>query len=302
MLRTISLVVASTMLATATCERAPTPTPDPAPPPSRPIYSMACVSEDVHYVAGRLGFQRYRNITKSYFQNGRNTPRPHPDLEKFERVLKRGLRKRPECIGEVRSVEAEYNGVLGLDIEGPFWNPFRHSEDYTDEDRDWAAGVFNTVSAALKRLRPQATIILHQSMFGPDTERWWADINTHVDGSSPSMYMKLGDKTPEAALEGNWIIHSRRLRQFLHYKAEHPGFLIYPTIWAMWRDNRATQIPLDVAREQVRRILAFEHEGQKVDGLFIFSLTRQADGTENPRYDIAYLAMLAEKIARKSGG
>lgn len=298
MLRTTSLIVASTMLATATCERPPTPVPVPTPTPDLlPVYSMACVSAKVHDAAERIGFKMYRNIIKSYWQNGRNTPRPHPDLERFERALNLGLQPRPKCFGEVRSVEPEYGGVLGLDIEAPFWDPFRHSEDYTDEDRDWAAGVFNTVSAALKRLRPQATIILHQSMFGLETERWWADINSRVHGSSLSMYMKRKldrFETAEAAMEANWIVHSRYLRGFLHYKAEHPGFQIYPVVWAMWLDQREKQIPLAVARDHVRRILAFEHEDQKIDGLFIFSLTALSD----PDHDIAYLEMLADELTK----
>ncbi len=303
MLRSTSLVVASTMLAVATCERpqaparAPTPAPAPTPTPDLPIYSMACVSEEVHNVAGRLGFKRLRHITKSYWAEGRKTPRPWLDRERFERVLNLGLQPRPECFGEVRSVEPEYDGVILLDIESPFWSPLHRSKDYTDEDRDWAAGVFNAVTTELKRLRPQATVFLHNSVW-PKAEPWSSDINSRVHGSSPSVYMwRKADriKTAKEAMEWSWSIHAERLRAFLRYKANHPEFLIYPVVWAMWRDQREMQIPLAVAREHIRRVLALEHEGQRVDGLFVFSLTAQSD----PEHDIAYLEMLADE-AHKS--
>ena len=148
MLRTTSFVVASIMLPTAKCEQTQTP----APTPSLSLYSNACVSEDVHRVAERLGVQRRKHVTKSYWANGRKTERPWLDPERFERVLNLGLQPRPECFGEVRSVEPEYDGIITLDIESPFWDPLRQPVRHTDEDRDWAAGVFNTVVDELRRL------------------------------------------------------------------------------------------------------------------------------------------------------
>ncbi len=301
MLRTTSLIIVSTILATVKCEQ--TRIPAQMPKLGRPIYTMACVSEGVHRTAERLGVQRFKHITKSVWAEGRKTPRPWLDPERFERLLKLGLKARPECVGEVRSVAPEYDGIISLDIESPIWDPLRHPKDYTDEDRGWAASVFNGVIDELRRLRPRATVILHNSVW-PNSEPWSSDISSRIHGSSPSAFMKRRhDKyeTAEEAMEAAWVIHAKRLRTFLHYKAEHPRFLIFPTVWAMWRDVRVEKVPLDLAREHIRRILAFEHEGQKVDGLFLFSLTRQSnpDVPDDPDHDIAYLEMLADE-AHKS--
>lgn len=296
MLRKTSLALALAMLSTAKCEQTQTS----AKIPTRPIYTMACVSEDVNRVAERLRVQRSKHVTKSYWAEDRHTPRPWLSPVRFERILGTGLRERPECFGEARSIEPAYDGLILLDIESPFWDPLRRPDGYTDEDRDWAAGVFNDVTSELKRVRPQAKVLLHNSIW-PNAEPWSRDINSRVHGSTPSMFMKRSPdrrETEEDAMEAAWRVHDKRLQAFLHYKAEHPRFLIFPTVWAMWRDVRVEKVPLNLARIHVRRILAFEHEGQRVDGLFLFSLTRQADGSNDPDHDIAYLKMLAEEIAK----
>lgn len=128
-------------------------------------------------------------LTKHYWvaSDGYNV-----DFNKLQDRLRDGLPN--GCNRGTPHLPLDYSGWIAVDIEAPWWAPFRAPNQHTDLEALQASMVYLSVIGALKRLRPQAKLSLynmtHLSADSGYSFRYQLleIIHSQVHGASPSIY------------------------------------------------------------------------------------------------------------------
>jgi len=151
-------------------------------------------TQDRQDLFNRMGSDECILITKHYWQTRPNNQLDGTladfSVEYLEQRLNTGLN------GGCRpgGVPQDYSGWLAIDIESPWWEPFRRPEDFTDEEAIDASLVYEAVICNVRMLRPNAKLTLY-NMTAMNRERgypirWDLIVSMHAlcQGVSPSLY------------------------------------------------------------------------------------------------------------------
>ncbi len=259
------------------------------------IYEMLCRTPEFHAEAERYGVRTVPLITEWRFYDheaGRL------DLDRYrEKIWTPG---RPDqwlqCIDYTFGIPEGWDDWIDLDFEE--WAPIRSPEDHPTSLVEARVREYKQLIKTTRQLRPRAKVCLHNMLRAnpqrdPQTAAIELEIAKLCDATSPSMYVK------EGRFGHDWDIHAGLLRRCLSVKKE-TGLQVYPVIWNRYRTKPFRLMPLEILREQVEKILRFEHEGQRVDGLFMFGDKEAEHAQSNLEY-LRVVAETAERIAQELG-
>ncbi len=254
------------------------------------IYTTACRTENLDQLCQSLGILQVPLIHKFRFFDIEND---RLDLEQYqERIWTPGVpEERAVCLNFPFGIPAGWSSWVDLDFEE--WMPIRFPENYPPEVIERRVQEYKDLINATRHLRPTAKVALHSMLRAdatrfPRTAAMEAEIAALCDATSPSMYVKHGQ------FASDWATEAVVLRRCLEVKAA-TGLEVYPIVWKRYRDT-LDMMPEDLQRLQVRSILELEHQGQRVDGLFIFVMMDEDEPTE-----LAYHQLVAEIAAEVAG-
>ncbi len=209
-------------------------------------------------------FDRVPLLTKRYYFN-ETTQRF--DVKKFERMIwprDTALRN--------NAIPPGYSGWAILDFEE--WDPIRNPEKYTRQEVLNRVQDYKDLIAATRRLRPNTKFVLHNFSIPAGQRRipeFVEEITRLCDGTSPAMWI-----TDLNRVDQQLRVLQRRLDYSLLMKKKY-GLKVIPVIGkrTVTRTPEGQRVqslmPIDVFRRVAEFALTYEHQGEGVDGLILWS-------------------------------